>query len=69
MMREWEHRTVIFNSTVTYMGDKREELRRAGLTWEHFIFTSESADEISNLLGCYEKGIPLTAPVRRMGKR
>ena len=69
MMREWEHRTVIFNSTVTYMGDKREELRRAGLTWEHFIFTSESADEISNLLGCYEKGVPLTVPVRRMGKR
>ncbi len=69
MMREWEHRTLIFNSTVTYMGDKRDELRRAGLSWEHFIFSSESADEITELLKRYEKGAPLTAPVRRMGKR
>ena len=69
MMREWEHRTLIFNSTVTYMGDKRDELRRSGLSWEHFIFSSESADEIADLIGRYEKGAQLTSPVRRMGKR
>ncbi len=69
MMREWEHRTLIFNSTVTYMGDKQGELHRAGLSWEHFIFSSESADEIADMLVRYEKGIPLAAPVRRMGKR
>lgn len=69
MMREWEHRTTVFNSTVTYMGDKRDELRRAGLSWEHFIFSSESPDEIADMLGRYEKGMPLSQPVRRMGKR
>lgn len=69
MRREWEHRTLIFNSTVTYMGDKRDEVRRAGLSWEHFIFSSESPDEIADMLSRYEKGIPLAGPVRRMGKR
>lgn len=69
MMREFEHRNVIFNSTVTYMGDKRGELVRAGLVWEHFIFSTESADEIAELLKRYNKGAPLDSPVRRMGKR
>ena len=69
MRREWEHRTLIFNSTVTYMGDKRDELRRAGLLWEHFIFSSETADEIIDLLTRYNKGAPLLGAVRRMGKR
>ena len=69
MRREWEHRTLIFNSTVTYMGDKRDELRRAGLSWEHFIFSSESADEITDMLSRYAKGAPLSGAVRRMGKR
>ena len=69
MRREWEHRTLIFNSTVTYMGDKRDELRRAGLLWEHFIFSSETPDEIADMLTRYDKGAPLAGAVRRMGKR
>ena len=69
MRREWEHRTLIFSSTITYMGDKREELRRAGLPWEHFIFSSESADEIVDILTRYNKGAPLSGAVRRIGKR
>jgi putative protease len=69
MRREWEHRTLIFNSTITYMGDKREELRRAGLSWEHFIFSSETADEIVDIITRYNKGAPPSGAVRRMGKR
>ncbi len=69
MVREWEHRNIIFNSTVTYMGDKQGELRRAGLLWEHFIFSTESESEIFDLMIRYDKGVSLTTPVRRMGKR
>jgi len=69
MIREYEHRNVILNSTPTYMGDKAEELRSARLFSHHFIFTVESAKEVSEILSAYKKKKPLTCPVRRMGKR
>ena len=69
MMREYKHRNIIFNSTVTYMGDRREELSRAGLTSEHFIFSSESASEIKAILTAYKRGVLPSCAVRRMGKR
>lgn len=69
MIREYEHRNVILNSTPTYMGDKAEELRSARLFSHHFIFTVESAKEVSEILSAYKKKKPLSCPVRRMGKR
>ncbi len=69
MMREYSHRNVIFNSTVTYMGDKREELRRAGLLHEHFIFSTERAEECIALMSAYQSGERLSVPHRRLGKR
>ena len=69
MIREYEHRNVILNSTPTYMGDKAEELRSARLFSHHFIFTTESAKEISEILTAYKNKRPLQSSVRRMGKR
>ena len=69
ILREFEHRNVIFNSTLTYMGDKRDELRRAYLRHEHFIFSSETASEIAEIIAKYNSGTPLGKTVRRMGKR
>ncbi len=69
ILREFEHRNVIFNSTLTYMGDKRDELRRAYLRHEHFIFSSETASEIAEIIAKYNSGNPLGKNVRRMGKR
>ena len=69
MLREFEHRNLILNSTPTYMGDKESELKAAGLSSHHFIFTVESAKEISEIISAYKNKKSLSYPVRRMGKR
>ena len=69
MLREFEHRNVILNSTPTYMGDKRAELDSAGLFSHHFIFTTESAGEIASVMNAYKNKKALPFAVRRMGKR
>lgn len=69
LLREFEHRNLILNSTPTYMGDKDSELKSAGLNSHHFIFTVESAKEISDIMSAYKSRTPLPFTVRRMGKR
>ena len=69
MMREYPHRNIIFNSTPTYMGDRKRELAAASLLFEHFIFSTESGVEIVEILRKYDAALPLGSPVRRMGKR
>ena len=69
MLREFEHRNIILNSTPTYMGDKADELSRMGLDSHHFIFTVESAEEIAQILSAYKNKKSLPFQVRRMGKR
>lgn len=69
LMREYPHRNLILNSTVTYMGDKRDELLSMGLASEHFIFSVESAQGIRELLSKYRKKQPMSTPVRRIGSR
>ena len=68
IMREQVHRNVIFNSKLTYMGDKADELRRAGIWHEHFIFSVEDADTVCRLLASRKAGRSL-GDVRRIGKR
>ena len=69
LIREFEHRNLILNSTPTYMGDKENDLKAAGLNAHHFIFTVESAKEILEIITAYKNKNPLSFPVRRMGKR
>ena len=69
MLREFEHRNVILNGTPTYMGDKADELKSAGLLSHHFIFTVESSRQVIDVLTAYKNKKPLSSPVRRMGKR
>jgi putative protease len=72
MLREWEHRNVILNSQLTYMGDKRDELARYRIGGEHMIFTVESGCEICELIDCYLEGARLPTRYgasRRIGRR
>ncbi len=69
ILREFEHRNLILNSTPTYMGDKSNELCAAGLTSHHFIFTVESEKQTLDILKAYKNKSPLPFAVRRMGKR
>ena len=69
IIREFEHRNLILNSRLTYMGDKLRDLTEARLNEGHFIFSVESPDEIIKLLSSYYKHEPLPFEVRRLGKR
>ena len=68
MMRELEHRNLIFNSAYTYMGDRQDEI--SGISY-HFIFTTESAKEVRQIIGSFKekRPFPLDGQFRRMGKR
>ncbi len=59
LMREYGHRTVIFNSLPTYMGDKTALLSRLGLSVEHFIFSTETPKEAADAIRAYKEGKPL----------
>lgn len=67
MMREWEHRNLILNSHHTYMGDKRDELRRYGIEHLHLILSTESVGEARALLRAFSEGARLNSPHRRVG--
>jgi putative protease len=69
MLREFEHRNLILNSTPTYMGDKQDELFSARISSHHFLFFTESAKEISAIISSYKSKKPLPYAVRRIGKR
>ena len=67
VLREYMHRNLIFNSVLTYMGDKKEELARYRISHHHFIFSDESAAEIRRVLASYQSGASLNGQVRRIG--
>ena len=54
VLREFEHRNVIYNSNPTYMADREGDLARAGVTNQHFIFSVESANEVDYIISCYK---------------
>ena len=66
VLREWEHRNVIYNSLPTNMSDKQEALDRAHIRVRHFIFTIESPEEVDKVIGAYLEHDSLPFPVRRL---
>lgn len=70
MIREFDHRSLILNSKITYMGDKRQLLDKNRISSYHFIFSTEGEDKIKNALLSFEQGKALaTSEVRRVGRR
>ena len=68
VIREGEHRNVVYNSLPTCMSDRESELRAAGLVSRHFIFTDETPTEIDRVIKAYTDNTPLGIPVRRINK-
>ena len=66
VLREWQHRSLILNSVPLYMGDRKAELLRYRISQWHFLFTTESKEEILRILNAYEKGLPPKGEVRRL---
>lgn len=67
VMMRFGHRSLIVNSVPTYMADRRAEILRAGVTAEHFIFTTESKSEVSDVIRAYKKGSePVSGAIKRI---
>ena len=66
VLRIFEHRSLIVNSLPLYMADRQNELDRVGLSATHFIFTTESREEISRIISAYKKNAPPKGEVRRI---
>ncbi len=61
MMREFQHRNVIYNCVPTYMADKPIE----GL-FSHAIFTDETAAEVDAVIGAIENRSPSKTKFKRL---
>ena len=66
VLREWEHRNVIYNSLPTSMSDRQDQLTKAGITNQHFIFSTETPNEVDEVIRLWKKGAALPYAVRRI---
>ena len=66
VLREWEHRNVIYNSLPTSMSDRQDQLLKAGIVAQHFLFSTETPDEVDEVIQLWKKGEALPYPVRRI---
>lgn len=66
VLREWEHRNVVYNSLPTYMADRTDELLRARIGAHHYIFSVEAPDEVDRVIRAYEKHLTPKGQVRRL---
>lgn len=66
VLREQDHRSVIYNSIPTGMSDRVRELDRAGIINRHFIFSVETARQIDAVINAYKNGESLPMQVRRI---
>ncbi len=57
VLREGDHRNVIYNSVPTYMGDREEELARADVRHHHFIFSVERAAAVDRVITAVRRGL------------
>lgn len=68
ILREWEHRNVLYNSLPTSMSDRSDELARFGIVNRQFLFTTETPDEVDEIIHAFQNGLPLPQRVRRIAK-
>ena len=66
VLREWEHRNVIYNSLPTSMSDRQDQLTKAGITSQHFLFSTETPDAVDEVIRLWKKGAALPYSIRRI---
>ncbi len=66
VLRTWKHRSLIVNSVPVYMADRQADLTRAGIRSRHFIFTTETAEQVRAVLAAYRNGMPPAGEIRRI---
>ncbi|MDY4898728.1 MAG: DUF3656 domain-containing protein [Eubacteriales bacterium] len=66
VLREFDHRSVIYNSLPTCMSERQSELDSAGILGRHFVFSVESPQEVDTVIRAFRDGRPLEGKVRRI---
>ena len=61
-----EHRNVVCNSLPVGMSDRADDLDRSAIGHRHFLFTTESPDEVDRVIAAYRDRRPLGGEVRRI---
>ena len=64
ILREFEHRNLIFNAIPTYMADKLTKIR--SLAFEVLLFSTETPKEAEQALSAYLRSAPPVGEVRRI---
>lgn len=59
-------RELVLNSVPIYMADREKDLRGAGITHSHFIFTVEKKDEVLKIIESYKKKAPAKGAFTRI---
>ncbi len=68
LLREFDHRNLLFNSVETYMGDKKDLLEQYKICGEHFIFTTETPKRCVEVINAYENGEAIFTNPKRILK-
>ncbi len=66
VLREWEHRNVIYNSIPTAMTDREADLTRANISARHYLFTVETPKEVDAVIRADRTHTPIGGQVRRI---
>ena len=66
VLREWEHRNVVYNSLPTCMSDRLDALVQNRVSAWHFLFTTETTNEVDGVIRAFRQGVPLGEQVRRI---
>ncbi|MCQ2429208.1 MAG: U32 family peptidase [Clostridia bacterium] len=66
VLRTFDHRNVIYNSLPLSMTDRADELLRAGIDRQHFIFSVESPAAVDAVIRAAQEGTPVGGEVRRI---
>ncbi len=64
--KRFGHRSIIFNSVPVYMADKKNELAKYKIFNEHFIFTIENKNEVSEIIEAYKNEKPPKTDIKRI---
>ena len=53
VVREYDHRNVIYNAHKLFMADRKDDIYSAGLWGQRLVFTTESDRECIEIAKCY----------------
>ena len=66
VIKRYPHRSLVFNSLPIYMADRTDDLRRAKIEFEHFIFSVESLSEVCSVINSYKNRLPAPDKCKRI---